>query len=84
MEHSTIYNVFLVLVGIVLGSFVAYICKDVAFLSWLAYGIDFGLESPLVLNLGVMRLTFGIGINLNLATVIFVILSLLIGRAIAR
>lgn len=84
MAHSKAYNLFLVLVGIVLGSFVAYMCKSVSFLSWLAYGIDFGLESPLILNLGVMRLTFGISIELTLSTVIFVILSLLIGRAIAK
>ena len=31
-----------------------------------------------------MSLTFGVSINLTLATVIFVILSLLIGRALAR
>lgn len=84
MSHSKIYNIFLVLIGIVLGSFVSYICRGVQFLSWLAFGVDFGLESPLVLDLGVMRLTFGISIELTLATVIFAILSLLIGRAIAR
>lgn len=84
MANSKAYNIFLVLVGIVLGSFVAYICGSIPMLSWLAYGIDFGLESPLVLNLGVMNLTFGISIRLTLSTVIFTILSLLIGRAIAR
>lgn len=84
MAHSKLYNLFLVLIGIVLGSFVGYMCRDVGFLSWLAYGIDFGLESPLILDLGVMSLTFGVSINLTLATVIFVILSLLIGRALAR
>lgn len=84
MAHSKTYNIFLVLVGIVLGSFVAYICKGMPFLSWLAFGVDFGLESPLVLNLGVMSLTFGISIQLTLSTVIFVILSLLLGRAIAK
>ena len=74
MSHSRIYNAFLVLIGIVLGSF----------LSWLAFGVDFGLESPMVLDLGILRLTFGISVDLTLATVIFIILSLLIGRAIAR
>ena len=44
MAHSKTYNIFLVLVGIVIGSFVAYICKGVSFLSWLAYGDDLGLE----------------------------------------
>ena len=84
MSHSKIYNTFLVLVGIVLGTFVGHLCKDVNLLSWLAFGIDFGLESPLVLELGVVRLTFGISFNLTLATVIFIILSLLIGRLLAR
>ncbi len=84
MAHSKTYNLFLVLVGIVLGSFVAYICKDITFLSWLSFGITFGLEAPLCLNLGIMSLTFGISIDLTLSTVIFIILSLLIGRAMAR
>ena len=84
MANSKLYNLFLVLVGIVLGSFVSYICKDVAYLSWLSYGVDFGLESPLVLNLRIMRLTFGVSIDLTHATVIFVILSLIMGRAPAR
>lgn len=84
MSRSKAYNLFLVLVGIVLGSFVAYICKDISLLSWLSYGITFGLEAPLILNLGIMSLTLGISIDLNLSTVIFVILSLLIGRAMAR
>ena len=84
MSHSRIYNAFLVLIGIVLGSFVSSICRGISFLSWLVFGVDFGLESPMVLDLGILRLTFGISVDLTLATVIFIILSLLIGRAIAR
>jgi hypothetical protein len=84
MSHSKIYNFFLVLVGIVLGTFVSYICKGVNALSWLAYGVDFGLESPFVLNLGILQLTFGISIDLTLSVVIFVILSLAIGRALTK
>ncbi|MBQ2709505.1 MAG: DUF4321 domain-containing protein [Clostridia bacterium] len=84
MSSSKLYNFFLVLVGIVVGTFVAYICKGVNALSWLAYGVDFGLESPLVLDLGILQLTFGISINLTLSVVIFVILSLVIGRALTK
>ena len=43
MSHSRIYNAFLVLIGIVLGSFVSSICRGISFLSWLAFGVDFGL-----------------------------------------
>ena len=84
MSSSKLYNFFLVLVGIVVGAFVAYICKGVNALSWLAYGVDFGLESPLVLDLGILQLTFGISINLTLSVVIFVILPLVIGRALTK
>jgi hypothetical protein len=84
MKNSKIYNTFLVLVGIVLGTFVSHICKSIDMLSWLAFGVDFGLESPVILNLGIIRLTFGISISLTLSTMIFIILSLLIGRLLAR
>lgn len=84
MSKSKVYNIFLVLVGIVLGTFVTSICKGVPALSWLAFGIDFGMNSPLVLDLGIMQLTFAISVNLTLAVVLFIILALIIGRAIAK
>lgn len=84
MKRSRIYNAFLVLVGIVLGTFVGNITKGVTGLSWLSFGLNFGMNSPLVLDLGMMQLTFAISINLTLAVVIFILLSLIIGRAIAK
>ncbi len=84
MAKSKLYNTFLVLMGIVIGTFVGNICKSITALSWLAFGIDFGMNSPLTLDLGIMQLTFAISINLTLAVVIFIILSLIIGRAIAK
>ena len=84
MRKSKLYNTFLVLVGIVVGTFVGNICKGVAALSWLAFGIDFGMNSPLVLDLGILQLTFAISIELTLAVVLFIILSLLVGRALAK
>ena len=84
MKKSKLYNMFLVLVGIVTGTFAGNICKGITGLSWLSFGIDFGMNSPLVLDLGIMQLTFALSINLTLAVVIFIILSLLIGRAITK
>lgn len=84
MTKRKFLNLFLVLIGIVVGTFVGSLCKDVSFLSWLAYGINFGMASPLVLDLGVMQLTFAVSIDLTLAVVIFIVLSLIIGRAIAK
>ncbi len=84
MTRRKFFNLFLVLIGVVVGTFVANICKDVSFLSWLAYGLNFGMASPLVLNLGVMQLTFAVSIDLTLSVVIFIVLSFIIGRAIAK
>ncbi len=84
MRKHKLFNLFLVLIGVVVGTFVAGICKDVSFLSWLTYGMSFGMTSPLVLDLGVIQLTFAASINITLSVVIFVILSLIIGRAITK
>ena len=77
-------NAFLICVGIVIGSMVAEITSGVPFLGWLSYGLAFGTETPLVLNLNVVRLTFGINLNLTVSSVIFIALSLLLGRLIAK
>ena len=44
----------LVLTGIVLGGFIGTMAQDVSWLSWLNFGQSFGLDTPLVLNLGVL------------------------------
>ena len=78
------FNLLLVLIGVVVGTFVGSICKDISYLAWLNYGTSFGMSSPLMLDLGVMNLTFGVSINLTLSVIIFIILSLVIGRAITK
>ncbi len=70
----------LLLAGIVLGSFIGMLCQNVPFLSWLNYGKTFGLESPVVLNLGVMVLTFGLTIDINIASIVGVIIAIIIYR----
>ncbi len=84
MAKSKLYNAFLVLIGIVVGTFVGNLCKGISSLSWLAFGIDFGMNSPLSLDFGIMQLTFAISVNLTLAVVLFIILALVIGRALAK
>ena len=84
MAKSKLYNTFLVLVGIVVGTFAGNLCRSIPAVSWMAFGIDFGMNSPLTLDLGIMQLTFAISVNLTLAVVLFIILSLIIGRALAK
>ncbi len=77
-------NFFLILAGIVLGTTAAYFAKDVSFLSWLAFGESFGTAAPVTLDLGIMTLTVGISINISVAVILFVALSLLVGKFIVR
>ena len=70
----------LVLSGIVLGGFIGTMTQGVSWLSWLNFGQSFGLTSPLVLDLGILQITFGLSIRITMASIIGVALSLLIYR----
>ena len=50
--------------------------------TFLNYGREFGLSSPVVLNLGFFVFTFGLSIHITIASVIGVILSLVVYRFI--
>ena len=77
-------NFFLILVGIVIGSMVAELTAGVPYLSWLSYGRVYGTPSSLVLDLPVLTLTFGLKLNITISSVIFVALSLLLGKLIVK
>ena len=72
----------LVLTGIVLGGFIGTMAQDVSWLSWLNFGQSFGLNDPLVLDLGVLIITFGLSIKITLASLIGVVLALIVYRFI--
>lgn len=70
----------LLLTGIVLGGFIGMLAEGTSALSWLAYGQSFGLEEPIVLNLGILVLTFGLSIKITIASIIGMILAIIIYR----
>ena len=72
----------LLLSGIVLGGFIGSLASSVPFLSWLNFGQSFGLNDPLVLDLGVLIITFGLSIKITLASLIGVVLALIVYRFI--
>ncbi len=78
------YTGFPVLCGIVFGMMLATFTKDIGALSWLSYGLVFGMENPLILNLGIIDLTFGLAINLNVATIICITLCLIVAKYIFK
>ena len=70
----------MVLAGIVLGGFVGSLAAGVPGLSWLDYGQSFGLESPIILSLGLLVLTFGLTIKVTIASTIGMILAIFVYR----
>ena len=84
MKKRTWLNLFLILVGVVFGTMIAHFTKDISFLSWLAFGQNFGTSAPVTLNLGIMSLTLGITIDISVAVVLCIALSLIVGKFIVR
>lgn len=77
------WSFFLILLsGIVLGGFLGYLCRNISFLSWLNYGQTFGLSSPVVLDLGIIILTFGMTITINIASIIGIIIGIIIYKVL--
>lgn len=83
MKKSLIM-LFCVCAGIVFGSLVAHLSKGVSWLSWLTYGMDFGITSPFVLDLSVLKLTIGAVFNLNISVIIFIVIGVLVGLGLIR
>ena len=71
-----------ILSGLVIGGLLGDLASSVDWLWWLSFGEEFGLQEPLVLDLGVITITFALMIKINIASIIGVIVSLLIYRKV--
>ena len=69
---------FFILAGIVLGAMLASVCRNVPFLSWLSYyqSIGFNADAPFVLDLSVIKLTFGFSMGISVAQIITIALAI--------
>ena len=72
----------MLLVGIVLGGFMGQMAEGIPWLGWLNFGQSFGLDSPLVVNFGILVITFGLTIKITMASIIGVAIALIIYRFI--
>lgn len=70
----------LLLSGIVLGGFIGSLVAGIPALSWMNYGQTFGFAEPIVLDLGILVLTFGLTIKINIASIIGVLVAIIIYR----
>lgn len=50
----------MLLAGIVLGGFIGQLADGISWLKWMNYGQSFGLDTPLVIDFGLLVITFGL------------------------
>lgn len=72
----------IILAGLVVGGLLGELAKSIDWLWWLGFGQEFGLESPIVLNLGIITLTFGLMFKINIASIIGMAIAIFIYRFI--
>ncbi|MDR3240271.1 MAG: DUF4321 domain-containing protein [Clostridiales bacterium] len=70
-DRKNIGTLFLLMLsGIVLGGFLGqYVAKYPSW-EWLNYGLNFGLDEPLSIEMQIMRLTFGLRFKITIAGVV--------------
>lgn len=74
-----------ILIGVVLGGLISDVTADVPALSWLSYGNTFGINNsgnPLILNLGILVITFALQIRITIASIIGVIAAIVLYKII--
>ncbi len=74
--NNILIFILVILAGIVLGGFIGEYLGSMPFLNWLKYGKEFGFISPLVLDLGVLKITFALTIKFNLGVIIGLIVAI--------
>ncbi|MEG0772341.1 DUF4321 domain-containing protein [Clostridium sp.] len=80
-DMKTKEYVFVVLLGAISGSFIGEIlANNFTVLNFLGKAYSIGLRNPLLLDLKVIELAFGFGFNVNLMSIIGVILAIILFR----
>ena len=81
MKNKNVWVLLILLLpGVVLGGFIGNVTEGIPALSWLSFGESFGLNTPLVLDFGILVVTFGLSIRITMAGIIGVVLALLVYR----
>ncbi len=72
---------FIIFLGAVCGSLLGDVLgNSLSFLSFLKNSYTIGMSTPIVLNLKVMDITLGLNFNINIMTIIGIILAIILYR----
>ncbi len=69
-----------ILSGLVVGGLLGELASSVNWLNWMAFGQKFGLAEPVVLDLSVLKITFALMFNINIASIIGMTIAIIIYR----
>ncbi len=80
MNSTKNFWIFLIVLisGLVIGGFIGSTLGDFPFFAWLNYGKTIGFTSPLVLDLEIIKINFGITVHFSICGIIGMILAILI------
>ncbi|MFR8103596.1 MAG: DUF4321 domain-containing protein [Clostridia bacterium] len=79
-------NIWILLVfiisGLVIGGLLGELSAHIDWLSWLSYGQQFGLDEPISLDLNIVKITFGLMLNVNISSIIGMAIAIFIYKKI--
>ena len=71
-----------ILSGLVIGGLIGKLASSVPWLWWLSFEQEFGLNEPLILDLSILKLTFGLMFKINIASIIGMIIAVFIYKKV--
>lgn len=80
-ERRNQYFIFFILIGAISGSFIGEILGDnINALNFLKNTYTIGMGTPMLIDIKVLAVTFGINFNINIMSIIGIILAIILYR----
>ena len=79
-----IIRVVIVFMGIILGIYLGELTAGLNGVEILSYGKEIGIKSPIIIDIGFLKLTFGFVCNLNIAGIIGFVISLFLIKKVVK
>ena len=75
---NSIWIIIIFLVGVVAGGFISEYAGTIPYLSWLQYGKEFGVMEPIIVDMGILKITFAFTIKFTIGGILGIIISIII------